>query len=56
LRANVTSKGGTTAAALEHMESAGFSGIVQQALAKAAARAAALGDALAISPVNPPSA
>lgn len=50
LRANVTSKGGTTAAALAHMESADFSGIVQQALAKAAARAAELGDALSKAP------
>ena len=50
LRANVTSKGGTTAAALAHMESADFSGIVRQALAKAAARAAELGDALAKAP------
>ena len=47
LRANVTSKGGTTEAALAHLESAGVRASFHTALAKASARAAELGDALA---------
>lgn len=46
LRANVTSKGGTTEAALNHLESAGLRAIFKQALHQADARAKALGDAL----------
>ena len=46
LRANVTSKGGTTEAAVQHLESAGLRTIFREALAKADARAKALGDAL----------
>lgn len=46
LRANVTSKGGTTEAALHHLESAGLRAIFKQALQAADARAKALGDAL----------
>jgi len=46
LRANVTSKGGTTEAAVNHLESAGLRAMFQQALAAADARAKALGDAL----------
>ncbi len=47
LRANVTSKGGTTAAALQHLESAGLRPIIQDALAAAANRSRELGDELA---------
>ncbi len=39
LRAQVTSKGGTTAAALQTFEAGGFSGLVQQAVTAAARRA-----------------
>lgn len=46
LRANVTSKGGTTEAAVHHLESAGLRDIFATALAAADARAKALGDAL----------
>lgn len=46
LRRNVTSKGGTTEAALEHLESVGLRGIFAAALQKADARAKAMGDAL----------
>ncbi|MDO9451520.1 MAG: pyrroline-5-carboxylate reductase [Stagnimonas sp.] len=46
LRANVTSKGGTTEAALNHLESAGLRAILATALHEADARAKALGDAL----------
>ncbi len=46
LRANVTSKGGTTEAALAHLESAGLRATFHEALNKAAARAAELGAAL----------
>lgn len=46
LRANVTSKGGTTEAALQHLDSAGLKTIFRDALARADARARQLGDAL----------
>lgn len=46
LRANVTSKGGTTEAALQHLDSAGLKTIFRDALACADARARQLGDAL----------
>ena len=46
LRANVTSKGGTTEAAVNHLESAGLRAIFVEALQAADARAKALGDAL----------
>ena len=46
LRANVTSKGGTTEAAVNHLESAGLRVIFREALQQADARAKALGDAL----------
>ena len=46
LRANVTSKGGTTEAAVNHLESSGLRAIFTQALHAADARAKALGDAL----------
>ncbi len=46
LRANVTSKGGTTEAAVQHLESAGLRAIFTAALQQADARAKALGDAL----------
>ncbi|MDP3857905.1 MAG: pyrroline-5-carboxylate reductase [Stagnimonas sp.] len=46
LRANVTSKGGTTEAALQHLESAGLRAIFAEALRLADARAKQLGDAL----------
>ena len=46
LRANVTSKGGTTEAAVNHLESAGLRTLFAQALQAADARAKALGDAL----------
>ena len=46
LRAQVTSKGGTTEAAVAHLESAGLRQIFREALAKAAARAAEMGKAL----------
>ncbi len=46
LRANVTSKGGTTEAAVNHLEAAGLRAIFTQALHHADARAKALGDAL----------
>lgn len=44
LRANVTSEGGTTAAALAHFEQQDFSTIVRQAMHAAAQRAAELAD------------
>jgi pyrroline-5-carboxylate reductase len=40
----VTSRGGTTEAALRHFEQAGLRGIVAAALARAAARGRELGD------------
>src|SRR5581483_6541647 len=43
LRAQVTSKGGTTEAAIAHLETAGLRQIFREALAKAAARAAEMG-------------
>ena len=43
LRAQVTSKGGTTEAAVAYLESAGLRQIFREALAKAAARAAEMG-------------
>ena len=43
LRERVTSKGGTTYAALTHMQGAGLDAIIGQAMQKAAARAAELG-------------
>jgi pyrroline-5-carboxylate reductase len=43
LRAQVTSKGGTTEAAVAHLEAAGLRQIFRDALAKAAARAAEMG-------------
>lgn len=46
LRANVTSKGGTTEAAVNHLESAGLRAIFREALQQADARAKALGDTL----------
>lgn len=46
LRAQVTSKGGTTEAAVQHLESAGLRKIFQDALERAALRARELGDAL----------
>jgi pyrroline-5-carboxylate reductase len=46
LRAQVTSKGGTTEAAVQSLESAGLRAIFREALAKAAQRARELGDAL----------
>lgn len=46
LRANVTSKGGTTEAAVQHLESAGIRAMFSAALQAADARAKALGDAL----------
>ena len=46
LRAQVTSKGGTTEVAVEHLENAGLRAIFREALRKAAERARALGDAL----------
>ena len=49
LRAQVTSKGGTTEAALRHMENAGLRPIIGDALAAAARRSAELGDELAAS-------
>lgn len=50
LRANVTSKGGTTEAAVQHLESAGLRAIFAEALARADARAKQLGDALDLAP------
>lgn len=47
LRANVTSKGGTTEAALAHLEAGKFRALIAGALRAAAERAAALGDSLA---------
>lgn len=47
LRANVTSKGGTTEAAVRHLESAGFRKLMAEAVAAASNRARDLGDALA---------
>lgn len=47
LRANVTSKGGTTEAALRHLESAGLRPMLADALAAAARRSRELGDELA---------
>jgi pyrroline-5-carboxylate reductase len=49
LRAQVTSKGGTTAAALAHFESANLRGIFCDALAAAQRRSRELGDALDVS-------
>ena len=49
LRAQVTSKGGTTEAALKHLESAGLRPMFRDALAAAARRSAELGDELAAS-------
>lgn len=46
LRAQVTSKGGTTEAALRSLESAGFRPMMNAALAAASLRSAELGDAL----------
>lgn len=46
LRANVTSKGGTTEAAVQYLESTGLRAIFKQALQAADARAKALGDEL----------
>ncbi len=46
LRAQVTSKGGTTEAAIAHLESAGLRQIFRDALRKAAERAGAMGKAL----------
>jgi pyrroline-5-carboxylate reductase len=46
LRANVTSKGGTTEAAVSHLEAAGFRPLFSAALTAAADRAKHLGDAL----------
>jgi pyrroline-5-carboxylate reductase len=46
LRAQVTSKGGTTEAAVTHLESAGLRAIFRDALRKAAERAAEMGKAL----------
>jgi len=46
LRAQVTSKGGTTEAAIAHLESAGLRAIFRDALRKAAERAAEMGRAL----------
>jgi len=46
LRANVTSKGGTTEAAVNHLESAGLRAIFREALQQADARAKTLGDVL----------
>lgn len=46
LRANVTSKGGTTEAAVKSLESAGIRAIFAEALARAAQRGAELGDML----------
>lgn len=46
LRAQVTSKGGTTEAAVQSLEASGLRAIFQQALAAAAKRGAELGDAL----------
>lgn len=46
LRANVTSKGGTTAEALAELEQGDLAGMVDRAIGAAAARAAELGDRL----------
>jgi pyrroline-5-carboxylate reductase len=46
LRARVTSKGGTTHAAIESMEAAGVKGAIVAAMQAAAARGKALGDEL----------
>jgi pyrroline-5-carboxylate reductase len=46
LRAQVTSKGGTTEAALAHLETSGVRAIFRDALRKAAGRAAEMGQAL----------
>ena len=46
LRAQVTSKGGTTEAAVTHLEASGLRAIFRDALRKAAERARAMGDAL----------
>jgi pyrroline-5-carboxylate reductase len=50
LRRQVTSKGGTTEAALEHFEAAGLRGIVRDALTAAARRSKELGDQLGQGP------
>ncbi len=47
LRANVTSKGGTTEAALLHLQAAGFKPLFRDALSAAARRSRELGDELA---------
>lgn len=47
LRANVTSKGGTTEAAIQHLEQAGVRALFASALAAASSRSAELGAALA---------
>ena len=47
LRANVTSKGGTTEAAIAHLEQHGLRQLMSQALRAAAERSRALGDAMA---------
>lgn len=47
LRANVTSKGGTTEAALAHLDAGNFRALIAGALRAAAERSRALGDALA---------
>jgi pyrroline-5-carboxylate reductase len=46
LRQQVTSKGGTTEAALQHLETAGLRGIFREALSAAAQRSKELGDQL----------
>lgn len=46
LRSQVTSKGGTTQAAIEHLEKAGLRPIIREALAAAARRSKELGDQL----------
>ncbi|MGQ0621283.1 MAG: pyrroline-5-carboxylate reductase [Panacagrimonas sp.] len=46
LRAQVTSKGGTTEAALAHLEKAGLRPMIRDAIAVASCRSAELGDAL----------
>jgi pyrroline-5-carboxylate reductase len=46
LRQNVTSKGGTTAAALDTFEAGGLADLVDRAVGAAADRAAELGDQL----------
>lgn len=55
LRTQVTSKGGTTEAALRQLESAGLRPMFQAALAAAAQRSAQLGDEIAHNAAPPPS-